>query len=285
MKTSKAVSIQEPSGADLRPAIATGQPAPPPQKLARERLRTLTASIRRASAHPGDADSIHRLRVSIRRFSQALRVFDGCFSHSRKMRRRLRGLMDLCGATRDCDVAAEVLATAGVPADASFEKRLKQRRNRAGRKLTALLAEWDSYAGMRHWREWLTDKKAGQPAAEAGPLLTADFMRAGRAAAKTDAAFEQMHKFRLMVKKLRYTLEILSPDSTEIETLRGLQEHLGAINDCAITAELVEDLDLGAVHRRKIKAAVKRLLAQRVAEFRLYWRTKFQHPEKELETK
>jgi hypothetical protein len=124
---------QEPSGAGPRPAIAGGKPAPPPQKLARERLRTLTASIRRAAKHPGDAASIHRLRVSIRRFSQALRVFDGCFSHPRKMRRRLRGLMDLCGATRDCDVAAEVLATAGVPADASFEKRLKQRRNGSAR--------------------------------------------------------------------------------------------------------------------------------------------------------
>jgi CHAD domain-containing protein len=100
-------------------------------------------------------------------------------------------------------------------------------------------------------------------------------MRAGRAAAKTDAAFEQMHKFRLLVKKLRYTLEILSPDSAEIEKLRGLQEHLGAINDCAITAELVEDLDLGAAQKRKIEAAVHRLLAHRVAEFRLDWRMKF----------
>lgn len=276
------MKAREASGAGPRPAIAGGKPALhrlkpvlPPQKIARERLRTLVASLRRAAKQPGNAASIHRLRVSIRRFSQVLRVFDGYFSHCRKMRRRLRGLMDLCGAVRDCDVASEVLATAGVPAHASFEKRLKQRRDRAGRKLTALLAEWGSQAGMRHWRGWLTAKGAGQPAAKARPLFTVDFMRAGMAAAKTDAAFEQMHKFRLMVKKVRYTLEILSPDSAEIEKLRGLQERLGAINDCAITAELVEDLDLGAAQKRKIEAAVQRLLAHRVVEFRLYWRMKF----------
>lgn len=165
--------------------------------------------------------------------------------------------------------------------DSSFEKRLKQRRDRANRKLTPL-AGWDSHGVMRHWRGWLTSEGTGLSHAKTRPRV--DFMRSGTAAAKTDAAIDQMHEFRLLVKKARYTLEILSPDSAEIEELRGLQERLGAINDCAITAELVEDLDLGAAQKRRIEAAVKRLLDRRIAEFRLYWRTKFRRVTKERES-
>jgi CHAD domain-containing protein len=251
-----------------------------PEAKARERLRILGASLRRAAKHPGEVDSIHRLRVSIRRFTQVLRVFDGLFSHSRKMRRRLRGLMDLCGAARNCDIAVEVLAAAGVPADAALAKRLKQRRARAGRELAKLLSEWDIRASVRRWRAWLSAKSSGQTAlvADVLPALSRRFVAAGRAAAKAGAGFEQMHEFRLLVKRYRYTLEILGGETggPPVDTLRGLQERLGAINDCVTTAGLIDEIggemELGAPAKRKIKAAVNALLARRAAEFRIYWR-------------
>jgi CHAD domain-containing protein len=247
-----------------------------PEATARARLRVLAANLRRAAKHPGKAESVHHLRVSIRRFRQVLRVFGGLFRHTRKMRRSLRGLMDLCGVARNCDIALEVLDQAGVPASAALEKRLKQRRSRAGRELGKLLDKGTIRgtirAGMRRWREWLTSK-SGRPVESARTVLASlnrEFLAAGAAAAKAGAAFDQMHAFRLLVKRYRYTLEILG--RPPMETLRGLQECLGAINDCVTTAELVDDLDLSAAEKRKINAAVDRLLTRRAADFRAYWR-------------
>lgn len=267
--------------------MKTPSPAAEAEMKARERLRTLAASLRRAAKNPGEPESIHRLRVSIRRFTQVLRVFDGLFSHSRKMRRRLRGLMALCGAARNCDIALEVLAAAGVPADLPLERRLKQRRARTGRALAKLLTEGDARAGMRRWRAWLTAKPGRQTASvpQVLPALSRKFMAAGRAAAKAGAGFEQMHEFRLLVKRYRYTLEILggeAPAGVRIETLRGLQERLGAINDCVTTAELMDDLNLSTAGKRRIKAALNRLLASRAAAFRVYWRS--QHSPKRIQT-
>jgi CHAD domain-containing protein len=247
---------------------------------ARERLRTLADSLRRAAKHPGEAESIHRLRVSIRRFTQVLRVFEGVFHHSGKMRRQLKGLLALCGAARDCDVAAEVLAEAGVPADLALEQRLKQRRERAGRHLAKLLTKGDAGTSMRHWREWLKAKSGHKAASvpQVLPSLSHEFMAAGRAAAKAGARFGQMHKFRLLVKRYRYTLEILggkAPAGIRMETLRNLQERLGAINDCVTTAGLMDDLHLGTAEKRRIKVALNRLLARRAAAFRAYWRSQF----------
>jgi len=69
---------------------------------------------------------------------------------------------------------------------------------------------------------------------------------------------------------MRYTLELFEPLYQErtgsiIDTLKGLQERLGAINDCATTLEMLEG-NRGAI------AAVRTLASQREAEFRQYAR-------------
>ncbi|HEY1863779.1 MAG TPA: CHAD domain-containing protein, partial [Roseiarcus sp.] len=104
--------------------------------------------------------------------------------------------------------------------------------------------------------------------------LERDFVKAGNAAVRAEASFTQMHKFRLMVKRYRYTLEILAGPPRQIETLRGLQERLGAINDCVTTGELLAESGMKRADQRRIKIALNRLLAHRAAEFRLYWRKK-----------
>ncbi len=88
-----------------------------------------------------------------------------------------------------------------------------------------------------------------------------------------------MHKFRLMVKEIRYTAEILGAPETRIERLRALQDRLGAINDCVITADLIAATKIGAPEKRKIKMALNRLLAARSTEFRAYWRLHYGGPQ------
>ena len=69
---------------------------------------------------------------------------------------------------------------------------------------------------------------------------------------------------------MRYTLELFAPvygakTKKILESLKGLQEKLGAINDCATTLEMIR-------RDRAAAAAVRRLAGEREAEFRSYWK-------------
>jgi CHAD domain-containing protein len=239
------------------------------------RLKILAAELRRAAKHPHDAEAIHKLRVAIRRFTQALRVFQASFepAHFDKMRQPLRKVMHRCGEVRNCDIALDVLEAAGVPADNDVEHRLHRLRSRAARALVKRLAAGPTHKDLHRWRTWVQETRAVRPL-RLIEQLERDFVRAGNAVVRAEASFTQMHKFRLMVKRYRYTLEILAGPPRQIEMLRGLQERLGAINDCVTTGELVAASGMKRADQRRIKTALNRLLAHRAAEFRLYWRKK-----------
>src|ERR1700722_3736988 len=78
-------------------------------------LRRLAAQAKRA-AETADADSVHDLRVSIRRLSRALRSFAQFFPGKqwKRIRKDLSCLMDAAAALRDNDVALELLEKAGI---------------------------------------------------------------------------------------------------------------------------------------------------------------------------
>lgn len=242
---------------------------------ARKSLRSLQAALRMAAEHPDKEKSIHDLRVAIRRFKQVLRVYAAYFDRTRKMRRALRGLMDLCGEARNCNVAVEVLEAAGVSLENSLKRDLRKCRREATRELAHELKHWHVHSDMRRWSQWLTAKSQEQPAAPPLPQLSKDFLKAGAAAAKAEAGYQQMHQFRLLVKKTRYASEILAAPQSQIELLRGLQDRLGGINDCVTTADLISDLKLRPAQQRRIKAALNRLAQTRSADFRIYWRGHF----------
>jgi CHAD domain-containing protein len=246
------------------------------QARAQQSLKYLQAALRAASKRPEKEKSIHDLRVTIRRFKQVLRIYAAYFDRTGKMRRGLRSLMDLCGEARNCDVAVEVLEAAGVPAARSLKRELTKRRAKATRDLAHELKDWHIRAHMRRWREWLTVKAGEDPAAKPSiPELSGEFLKSGAAAARAEAAYQEMHKFRLLVKKTRYAAEILGAPKARLETLRALQDRLGAINDCVTTGDLLADLNLHGSERRKLQAAVKLLAAKRCGEFRAYWSAHF----------
>jgi CHAD domain-containing protein len=246
------------------------------------RLRILGAQLRRTHQHPSDAAAIHDLRVAIRRFSQGLRVFRKLLdkAHVRKMRRPLRKVMHLSGAARNCDIALEVLETAGAPAAQSLRQRVAERRSQAGRELLDFFVARNLLAKTKRWREWLRVRSEHAPTtAPATPRalvpLWRKFLQAGVAAAQPHSTPKTMHRFRLRAKRLRYTLEIFGAASgpgwkRQIERIRALQEHLGAINDCVSTRDLVAQLG------GRSSPALQRLLEHRIDVFRLYWHQHFE---------
>jgi CHAD domain-containing protein len=119
-------------------------------------LHKFTAQLKHSET-AADPDSIHDLRVSIRRLSRCLRVFSQFYPAGswKRIRRRLSGLMHAAGAVRDCDIALELLAEAGVPPRAAIVRQVRAQRSDAARNLAAELRRWKKREYPRKWRERL----------------------------------------------------------------------------------------------------------------------------------
>ena len=115
-------------------------------------LKKLVIQVNRA-ARSGDADAVHDLRVAIRRLSRCLRVFGQFYpGHGwKKMRRRLKEILDACAVVRDRDIALELLARAGFPAGSIVVRRLHRERGEALVELNALLRRWRERGAPRKW--------------------------------------------------------------------------------------------------------------------------------------
>ena len=246
-----------------------------------ERLKKLESELKNAFDLPEDPDAIHDLRVAIRRLNQTLRVFMAWLDARRvkKFRGRLKKLMERCGAVRNCDIAMEVLKAAEWQ-DEALSQGLEKERTHTHKRMCKTLRKWHHSHRAQRWREKLADAGdeglSGDTAEIARgilPGMTEELFQAGSEAAQAGSTHHQMHRFRLMAKRVRYTLEAFDPvygmATAEImESLKGLQERLGAINDCAATLVMV-------ARNRSASAAVSRLVRERELEFRTYWKRHF----------
>jgi CHAD domain-containing protein len=122
------------------------------RKRAATLLRRLAFRLNRA-AKLRDADSIHDLRVAIRRFEQCLRIFHAFFpkSHQKKIRRRLRKIMDLSGGVRNRDIALDLLRKAGVPDTSAISVTMLQDRKQAQQALLRELDRWGRRDLSKKW--------------------------------------------------------------------------------------------------------------------------------------
>ncbi|MDP2997391.1 MAG: CHAD domain-containing protein [Acidobacteriota bacterium] len=103
------------------------------------------------SHHP---DAIHDLRVAIRRFNQAMRAF-GQFLPARevkKIRRRLREIMNAAARVRDRDIALELCAEASLPETAPLRQTLAGQRDQRQRELRNRLKRFEARDYSSRWR-------------------------------------------------------------------------------------------------------------------------------------
>src|SRR3982751_2959422 len=80
------------------------------------------------------------------------------------------------------------------------------------------------------------------------PGLVDDYFSAGDVALAAGTAWEEMHRFRLLTKRFRYTLEIFrhayGPGIEQrIELLKQVQTLLGEMNDCVVTSGMLAQLE------------------------------------------
>jgi CHAD domain-containing protein len=86
-------------------------------------------------------DAVHDLRVGIRRFESCLRLFKDYFprKEAKKIRKRLRDLLDLAGRVRDRDIALALGRQAGLSPESSLLRAWAQQRKQAAQELMPAL--------------------------------------------------------------------------------------------------------------------------------------------------
>jgi CHAD domain-containing protein len=121
-----------------------------------QRLGRVAFESRRVRKSPGD-DAVHDLRVSIRRFSQAVRVFSRLLPEApaRKIRKRLRAIMKLAGEVRNLDIAAELITASRLEGSRPLAQQLAADRKEAARHLVEALRQLNQRDFSTRWRERL----------------------------------------------------------------------------------------------------------------------------------
>jgi triphosphatase len=227
-------------------------------------------------------EGVHQLRVSLRRLRSALDLMRsvGALSNLDALRSEARWLAQDLSAARDWDVfRIETLPTIAkaCPSVAGFDALGRAAAGRQSdayrkahdaledRRCAIFLLGLGSWIETRGWRNDVAAEDLGQlaePAVNfAQRILSEQYakvLRRGRRFKSLSA--EGLHRVRLATKRLRYLSEFLLPLFVDRKSARkfsrrlaDLQEQLGAFNDMAVTASLLDRL--GAEPEGAIAAA------------------------------
>ncbi len=111
--------------------------------------------VLRKSKNP---DTVHDLRVSIRRFLSCLKIHPQFFpsKESKKIRKRLKKVMKVAGAVRDRDIALHLGKQAELPKDSPVLDGLRKQRKQAAKELAVSLETWSKRNTFPKWRRRLS---------------------------------------------------------------------------------------------------------------------------------
>jgi CHAD domain-containing protein len=248
-------------------------------------LGRLAVQIARTIRSHGAAE-VHDLRVAIRRFTRVLVVFKACFPRSEagKIRQGLKKLMLRAGSVRDRDIALRLLAKRTPSASDPLARQFRTEREEAAKALAISLKRWVRRHSSAKWRSALADGLAedfrADPVEDTAqrilPRMAKEYFRCGKNATRDKAPVEELHRFRIAAKNLRYTLDLFAPlyeDSIDgiLQQLKGVQNLLGGINDCATVRRMVSR----HAGSQEILTSLKKRQRRKAGQFRQHWAAAF----------
>jgi CHAD domain-containing protein len=204
-----------------------------------------------------DVEHVHRLRISVRRAVEALRVFGGLIDEARliEFRETLRRIRLAADEARNWDVLAQRFSqqqNGGVSLKILDQINVRRQEVQQpiaavhreiiadgfGVKIEQLIQEVSSHSGGQGKRRF------GRQARDYLAPVVKKFFKAVNADPSND---ESLHDLRIRGKKLRYTMEIVAVafDSAFRKRLYPqvtlFQDQLGAVNDHATSKKLFGD--------------------------------------------
>jgi CHAD domain-containing protein len=232
-----------------------------------------------------DPESVHDLRVSLRRFGQTLELLRDVFSGKKmhKIGLRVKKIMRAADELRDFDTTLRLLAKAHRSGSSTLRSKLQARRKESERLLAALLKRWTERKSSVKWRTALqaavvqSDREFAKTtiqrsAQQATPKLAGKFLERGKKAARANASLPDLHACRVAARKFRYALELLGPVSNSplnawLPDLRRVQTMLGEITDYQAARELVSSYPAGD----QFDSWLKKRQRKAVNTFRQFW--------------
>lgn len=218
--------------------------------------------------HTTDPESVHQLRVGLRRLRSALRLFRDLAPCPEPLQEELRWLADTLGMARDW----EVMTTSTMPAlaarfparreldtllasgrDIARDKRAAAAEALASGRTTQLLLRFTGWLIGRRWRENATVEQLAGLDAPIKPFAAAllskrdrKLQRRGKHLAHLNAP--ERHEVRIAAKRLRYAIEFFQSLFGEkrvkpcLKALSALQDELGKLNDASVAGGLLQQL-------------------------------------------
>jgi CHAD domain-containing protein len=120
------------------------------------------------------------------------------------------------------------------------------------------------------------------------PQLAASYFAQVRALLAGDPSAAELHRLRLLTKRLRYTLDLFrscyGPGlETRLAALRRIQQLLGEVNDSAAAIRLLaKSMSTASPQRARILRFLEERAAVKAQEFRKDWAEVFDAPGQEL---
>jgi CHAD domain-containing protein len=286
---------------------------------AREQLLARLTRLEEEWAHcaeQSDAESVHDLRVAIRRLGEPLRLFKGLFRkrQRKQVRAELKLNLSLAARMRDADIAREMFALANIALSPELALHLSNERAIAEAALRASLAAGMGSGFGKRWREtlrlhdasvgfsdmsgstslrkpsgkrrdlWRATETTAANVRRVLPRLLDQFCEAGERLEHGSSEPTTLHKLRLKGKHLRYALELFRPVYGRrmddlIVHFKDTQTRLGDINDATATTEWLKDQ---GVHHTPEAQQLQVFLHHRAQTLSLrfleYWRDRWGLP-------
>ena len=268
-----------------------------------KRLTKLEQELIRLETRP-DADSIHDSRVAGRRLRAALRHLEDQFRRgdAERLREEVARVAAVLGKIRDLDILMVSLAPEARRPRSPFQTLLGSLARRRSRILERV-APAAQVLGRRlaWWQGRLTAMPAAAPVKGVAvgehfnkiyPKLVRRYFRKGGKLVRRQAGPEELHRFRIRTKRLRYVTELYADLSADhlrgtLRELRGIQEVLGSMQDQSMIVAYFERrlMDVRTPQRqteymRVLHRARMRQSFFREQFFRRWTRLEAQHVEK-----
>jgi CHAD domain-containing protein len=257
---------------------------------AQKLLRQLAYEMNRVTK-TRDAESVHSLRRSLRKFSLVLQLFKELFAGAKihKIRRRVKKVMNSAQELRDLDTTLRLLSKAHPSGSSAVRSKLQARRKEREHLLVDLLKRWTERKSSSKWRAALQSALAQsdgdvakitvhQTARKAIPVLAEKFVKRGKEAVGVNASLHDLQACQVAAIKFRDTLELLGPISKSpmnawLPDVKRVQSVLVDLNDCQASRELISSYAIadqfdGWLKKRQRKA---------VKTFRQFWEETFEH--------
>jgi CHAD domain-containing protein len=259
---------------------APGLLARPPEEGAR---RLALSFLDQAAAayprldDPSDSEALHDFRVGLRRLRSCLRAYKKVLAGSvpKKLARRLRRLAAATGPGRDTEVQIEWLRSRGKHLARGHRAGLAWLLGRLDERMRAAYGELTGHLGARfpdlekELRQRLSTYRAevhlgaGGPNPSLGNVTAAILQEQLRDLAdhligvQSAGDEKEAHRVRISAKRLRYLLEPLADDETElpgaaplVKRLKKFQDLLGELHDAhVLESELAGAVEAAATER------------------------------------